>query len=137
MILEIDNEKKLSQLNNIFNTKYPFLKLEFYDQPHAWQEESSSKHILNKTMTVGEATPLNLNSGIIEIHFWQKTGLIEKIFKNKFGLFVQIFRQHGDKWVQSVGTDELTLEQQNEAGSAATREFIHDNLNRIEVEKSY
>ena len=74
---------------------------------------------------------------MIEIHFWQKVGLIEKIFKNKFGLFVQVFRQHGDKWIQSVGTDELTLEQQNEAGSAATREFIQDGMNRIEVEKSY
>ena len=45
---------------------------------------------------------------------------MEQDFRNSYGLNVQIFRHHGDKWIQTMGKDELTLEEQNEIGRNAT-----------------
>ncbi len=136
MIIEIYDTQKLVEINNLFNNIYPFLKIEFYRRPHDWQAFSSLSDLLEDDLTVGEVSRKKHHTGFVEIHFWQKTGVIERYFKNRFGLNIQIFRQHADKWVQTVGTDELTLEQQNEVGRNATYELMHSNTMKFENEKS-
>jgi hypothetical protein len=34
------------------------------------------------------------------------------------GLYTQIYRKYHDRWVQTVGSDELTLAEQNALGQA-------------------
>ena len=65
------------------------------------------------------------NPGMIEIHSWRKTGMVEQELRKRFGLHVQIMRKHGDSWIQTAGTDELTLEEQNEIGQNATQDILH------------
>ena len=116
MIIEINPNKKLKDINSAFNKAYPFLKLEFFSKSHKWQESSSVLQLLQQDLTVSEVTHSLLCSGFIEIHYWQKTGIIEMKFLQQFNLSVQVYRKNGENWVQTSGTDELTLEEQNKAG---------------------
>ena len=116
MIIEINPKKKLNEINSAFTKVYPFLKLEFFSKPHKWQESSSVVQLLQQDLTILEVTHSLLCSGFIELHYWQKTGIVEMMFLQQFNLSVQVYRKNGDHWIQTSGTDELTLEEQNEAG---------------------
>ena len=135
MTIMIKPDTKLSEIKKSFSHAYPFLKLEFFTRAHAWQESSSVDDILSDIVSAAEASKNNIISGFIEINFWQKTGVVESIFKNKFDLFVQVYRKHNDQWIQTSGTDELTLEQQNDAGRNASEESLHGHFKPIESEK--
>ena len=124
MIIEIHPDKKLKDISKSFSHVYPYLKLEFFSKHHQWQESTSKHHILNQDLSVSEVTGNNHLSGYIEIHYWQKTGIVELNFQKQFNLSVQIYRKYDDHWVQSSGTDELTLEEQNESGMMAAAEHV-------------
>lgn len=121
MIITIEPNKKLAAISESFSLVYTFLKLEFFALPHGWQESSDLTKMLNKNLTVFEATGNQYNSGYIEIHYWQKTGMVELKFLKQFKLSVQIYRKDNDRWIQTSGTDELSLEEQNESGMAASK----------------
>ncbi len=133
MIIEIDPTKTIDSLRIEFAKYYPFLKLELFDKAHSWQEASPLDHILNPGLLLGEIR--KIHPGAIEIQGWQKTGSVEQAFKKQFGLNVQIFRRHGENWVQTVGTDELSLSAQNEIGQHATEDQLHGTDRKTELEK--
>ena len=135
MIIEIYDSQTLNEISALFSNIYPFLKIEFYKKPHMWQEESSIADKLDHDLTVAEVSKKKNHIGYMEIHFWQKTGVVERYLKNRFGLHTQIFRLQGDEWIQTVGTDELTLEEQNEIGRNATYNFMHGNDLQLEKGK--
>ena len=135
MIIEINPNKKLKDINSAFTKVYPFLKLEFFSKSHKWQESSSVLQLLQQDQTVSEVTHSLLCSGFIELHYWQKTGVIEMMFLQQFNLSVQVYRKNGDNWIQTSGTDELTLEEQNEAGMKDSQ--IHRGFTRTaDMEKN-
>ncbi len=132
MIIEINDNSKIEAVCNAFMQRYPFLKIEFYNQPHGWQESTSYKHLLPHDKTIGEVRNKH-NPGALEIHASQKTGIVEQEFNKRFGLNVQVFRRHGDAWVQTAGTDELTLEEQNETGKNATQDMMHGTNRKLDL----
>ena len=134
MIIEINPNTQLDKINQGFKNYYPFLKLEFFNKPHSWQDETSEIQLISQQKFVKEVTDLQ-NNGFIEIHYWQKTGTVEQLFAKRFKLFIQIYRQHGEQWVQTTGTDELSLEEQNEVGRKASEELLHISNNTFEKEK--
>lgn len=134
MIIEIHPEKKLKEISQAFSQIYPFLKLEFFRKQHRWQESSPDSELLDQELLVSQATENKLASGHIEIHYWQKTGVVEMKFRQQFQLAVQVYRNHQGRWIQTSGTDELTLEDQNEAGMMSFHEY-HDFTNAPDTEK--
>lgn len=106
----------------------------FYDESHGWQQASSNKHQLPINKTIGEVRKHHY-PGSIEIHSWYKTGHIEQEFRNLFGLHIQILWSQGDTWIQTAGTDELTLEEQNEIGRNTAQALINAEQGNIEKEK--
>jgi hypothetical protein len=133
MILEVEGFSKLSDISDLFSHYYPFLKIEFFDLPHNWHESSSLKNMIPKTKLVSEVTSLDLVVQI-EVHFWNKTGTVEQMFKNKAGLNIQIFRKYNNSWIQTVGTDELTLEEQNNIGRKDSEDDLHGTDRKFESE---
>lgn len=132
MIFEIYSSLKLSQIAADFSRHYPYLKIEFFKKSHQWHEFTPVHNRVEQALTVSD---ISSHSAVveIEIHFWNKVGTVEQIFKNKAGINIQIFRKYKDSWIQTVGTDDLTLEEQNDIGR---RDSEHVNyLNNIEIEK--
>lgn len=135
MTIKINDSTTLEEINDSFTRYYPFLKFEFYHHSHLNQQTSLSSDLFAKNMKVGEVSKVHYN-GLLKLHYWQKTGVVEQEFRKKTGLNVQIFRKKGDSWVQTVGTDELTLEEQNEAGRNATEDLLHGTNRIFEREKN-
>jgi len=64
--------------------------------------------------------------GIIHFQPWMKTGQIEEQMKEQFGLFTQIYRRNGYEWIESAGTDELSLDEQNDIGKKSVLNYHHN-----------
>jgi hypothetical protein len=113
MILAINDNTTLSDLQEKFNECFPHLKIEFYSDAHHWKELSPQTDQVNPEKRVGEVSKKH-EHGTLEIKSWHQTGRVEQDFKKHFGLHVQIFRYENGKWIQSAGSDTLTLTQQSE-----------------------
>ncbi|MCZ2460326.1 MAG: hypothetical protein LC128_11975 [Chitinophagales bacterium] len=134
MILEISDTRTLADIREEFSGVYPFLSFEFYQEPHEMGEATPSKQLLPHHKRIGDIRKQQ-NSGILEIYPQLKTGSIEQEFKRKFGLHVQILRRHGNAWIQTAGTDELTLGEQNEIGRNSTLDSLQGSGHPIKREK--
>jgi hypothetical protein len=52
-----------------------------------------------------------------------KAGQVEEQMKEQFGLFTQIYRRNGYSWVETAGTDELSLDELNEIGKKSVLNY--------------
>ena len=113
MLIEIDDSKTIDEIQERFSVCFPFLKVEFYNQPHRWEERSHARHLIEPKSLIRdirkEHTP-----GILEIKSWYKTGAVEQLFKKLFGLNAQIFRLEESRCKQSTASDNITLARQSE-----------------------
>lgn len=108
MLLEIDDTKRLEDLQDKFNLCFPRLKLEFYSERHRWQELSPPSEFLPARSIVGEVRKIH-DPGVLSIHSRDRVGEVEKRFREDFGLNVQIFFNSNGKWIQTGTTDSMTL----------------------------
>lgn len=121
MIIYISDEKTLRDINDKFREFFPYLRIDFFSGPHHWNEASPESKKLEGIMRVGDASKKHPH-GPLEIKSWFRTGDLEQEFRVKFGLHAQVSRFHGGEWVQTVGTDKLTLGEQNQIGKKTALE---------------
>ena len=114
MVIEINDSKTVQEIQEEFAKKFPFLKLEFFLEPHRLEEVSNGTPC-QPGQLLKDIRQKHIH-GIITINPGSRTGAIEAEFERRFGLNVQIFRFQMDKWIQTTGTDILTLKEQNEIG---------------------
>lgn len=129
----LKNLNDFNVMNLKFHEKFPFLKLVFFNQSHQIHESSPISKIIDikeieKNLTFSR--PINL-----EINESDTTSKLESIFSKMFGLNIQIYRLEGHALIQTVGTDEFTLKEQNEIGAQKTLEDYNINTNKWELEK--
>jgi hypothetical protein len=135
MTIEINDKRTIKEIQKEFSSVYPYLKIEFYKKPHNWQEFSKNKDHYDPAEKIGSIRRGGKKGAVIQFHPWQKTGDVEMLFHDELGLQVQICRKQDDHWIQTAGTDELTLAEQNELGKAATESYQHGGDNWVEKEK--
>lgn len=114
----ITDKKRLVDIQREFQAKFPYLKLEFYTQPHATGVGSSNKVLLPALSKIGDVRTKH-NTGDISINGHLKVKSLEQLFHDQYGLNVQVFRRSGEIWLQTTSTDEWTLTEQNNKGSQA------------------
>lgn len=115
MILNIKGNMSLSSLQKTFGQEFPYIKLEFFSQPHGKGKPTSAKLMLAGTKTLAEIKSFK-GDGKIEINQNMTVDALEHEFENTFGLYVQVFRKSGRIWLETTATDEWTLLQQNQEG---------------------
>jgi hypothetical protein len=108
MLLEIDDSKKLEDLQDRFNFCFPKLKIEFYRERHHWQELSAHEELLSPHSIVGDVRKVH-DPGVMAISLRDRVGEVEKRFREQFGLNVQIFFFSHGRWIQTGTTDSSTL----------------------------
>jgi hypothetical protein len=114
MQIRITPTPLISEVQQEFNTRFPFLKLEFF-RSRGYQQESATNQVVPHTRRIGDCQSAVVD-GTIEISENMKVMALEKIFKELFRLNVQVFRRSGNLWLQTTMTDEWTLQNQNEHG---------------------
>jgi hypothetical protein len=115
MKMQIRNTDTFENIQHQFNSQYPFLKLEFFSQPHSKGKPTSGKMVISAKRKIGELVSSALNEEL-EIQDQMTVFQVEKTFEDKFGLHVQVFRKSGRIWLETTATDEWTLISQNEEG---------------------
>jgi len=114
MKIRITPTRLISEVQQEFNTLFPFLKLEFF-RSKGYQPGPVANHIIPHNRRIGDCQ-VAITDGTIEINKNMKVKELERIFKELFRLNVQVFRQSGNLWLQTTITDEWTLQNQNEHG---------------------
>lgn len=114
----IKDNKTIKAIQEEFNNKFPYLKIEFYTQEHEDHEGSKPTDKLSDDLTIGQART-KMNEGDLSIHANQKVSTLEQNFHDIYGLNAQVFRKSGDIWLQTIATDGWTLHRQNEKGEMA------------------
>ncbi len=120
--MRISDQKTLKAIKEEFSDKFPFLKLEFYAQPHGREEGSPASLQIEDDRTVGEARTVN-EEGDLYISGQFTVSNFERQFYEKYGLSVQVFRRSGDLWLQTSATDSWTLAEQNRKGGHSEESY--------------
>lgn len=115
MEIIIDNKRKIKDIQDVFNNKFPFLKIEFFEKSHTTGNASPKKQLIDSSKTIADCRKTN-NIGAIHIVPSKTVSSIEEVFEKDFGLHVQVFRKAGKVWLETTSTDSWTLEKQNEIG---------------------
>lgn len=136
MEILIDKSKKLSEIQNEFQKRFPYLKIEFYKTAHAEGEGSPKQGTLNTDLTIEQVLNKDVE-GTIKIQGLMTVAELESTFKETYGLSTQVFRKSGSIWLQTSATDHWTLTEQNHKAMErleVKEEVIVDAKDRMELE---
>jgi hypothetical protein len=115
MDIHIHSGKKLLEIKQEFQARFPFLKLEFYKHTHQPGEISGKADLINLHNTIKEITENNID---FEWHINESMTVteLETFFQEKLKIGLHVFRKSGISWLQTGATDNWTLAAQNTRG---------------------
>jgi hypothetical protein len=120
MKMVINNQRKIFDIQEEFNSLFPYLKLEFYFSPPTFCGYLSPQTISNSGKTLGECITMPNEQSMI-IFPKMSVANLEKSFKQLFGIPVIIFRKSGKGWLKTSFTDYWSLEEQNVQGESLSK----------------
>ena len=124
--IEINPTSTLKNIQEKFSTELPYLKLEFFHKPHLAHEGSPKSDLIADTSTkVGSLSSLAMDL-ILVIHRNMKVGELEKLFEDKLHLHVQVFSKSGKSWLESLHSDDLSLQQLNDRAKERNTEIVEE-----------
>jgi len=116
MKIEITDHRKVFTIQREFNELLPNLKLEFFAKPHTSDGKHSDRIVKHPSSSVGTCRTIH-TKGTIEIIPSLTVRELEGIFRDVYGLAVRVLRKSGSNWIETKGSDGLSLEEQNKKGS--------------------
>jgi hypothetical protein len=115
--IELNDEMiQLKSIKAEFSTKFPHLKIEFFDKSHQEGQASPAYAIYDESLTLNQIRKEG-KIGAISIHGNLKTSSLEKLFAEEYGIHVQVLRKSGNVWLQTTATDDWTLAEQEAEAS--------------------
>lgn len=117
MTIYISEENRICHLQAAFRERYPFLKLEFYMQPHGWGESCPSSQLLDPQTPVEKIRIIH-TFGTIDIDELRTAGELEYDFRHHFGMSVQVFQQTAEGWLATTEKDGWSLGRLNSESAA-------------------
>lgn len=113
--MRIRDDIKLAALQSEFHTRFPYLKIEFYAEPHREGMGSAESTRLYPEQLVGEVRTSGA-TGFFKLDAEQRTTDFEEMLQAVYGLNVQVFRRSRGRWLQTWATDTWSLGEQNRRG---------------------
>jgi hypothetical protein len=132
MDINIIEDDLISNIQHSFREEYPYLRLQFYKNPHQEGEASSRVEQLDPGLPIAEVTMFH-TAGRIDINPERTVAQVEEDFFSKLGLCVQIARQAGNIWLTTTDTDHWTLRQQNEKGRERSTPMIREEADNFDL----
>jgi hypothetical protein len=116
MEIAITDNKNVKEVQEEFQKKYPYLKIEFFKNTI---KNGSSPSV--KSQTIPGRTLIGMirhihTEGELNIDGSRSVEEIENDFQNKFGLSVQVFRKSSSMWIETTLTHHWSLLRQNFEG---------------------
>jgi hypothetical protein len=115
MVLTIKDNQKLSEVKDEFNSRFPYLKLEFFRHKHGVNQSNPKSDMLSADLTF-EKVRRKHTEGAIVVKENMSVADLEQLFQDIFGISAQVFRKSGRSWIETSVTDDWSLERQNDEG---------------------
>lgn len=119
--MKITGNRTIKSLKAEFHKLYPGLKIEFFKTPHSNHEGSDKESAYDEELLISDITH-NLSKGNFSLDSNMRVAEVEAKIKQAYGLHVQIYRRSNDLWLQTISTDDWTLEAQNRKGLHSIQE---------------
>ena len=113
MTIPVSAATTLQMFIDSFSEEFPYLKLVFF-MPLS-NGVSSNDHPLDTRRSVSDFVSPSKYL-FFTVHPWEKTKDVEFKFINKIKVRAEILRKYKDRWIVTLGSDELTIYEQNELG---------------------
>jgi hypothetical protein len=107
MKIKITDSSTITQIQDSFSKKYPYLKIEFFSKSHRIHTGTRKEFMIDPATKIADCRTLN-KTGELEILPETTVAELEKTFADTFGLFIQVFRKSGDVWIETTVTDDWT-----------------------------
>jgi hypothetical protein len=116
--MTISTATTIVDFQNEFMGLFPYLKIEFFREPHNRSEKSVSEDmIFNRTTPLSKIEHF-MQAGTFELNPEMLITDVEQQLQAQFGLSTQIFYKSEGEWVDVAKTPILTLAAQNAKGTA-------------------
>lgn len=115
MQIHISDTTTIRAIQTEFNSKYPYLKLEFFSRPHTTGKGSEKRYMKTDDAILQDFRRVT-SEGDLSLHDQMTVAELETLFRDHYGLYVQVFRRSGKLWLETTATDNWTLHTQNEQG---------------------
>ncbi|MCD2422139.1 hypothetical protein LQ567_05150 [Niabella pedocola] len=125
MKIDIHQLSTIGDIQDQFQKLFPYLKLDCYIHPHLRGQASPARDKLGKGLLFKDVAPLK---GIRPFSFTAGATVADfeaEFFRNT-GIAAQVARASAGIWIQTTGTDLLTLEEQNKKGYDDSRIVVPD-----------
>ncbi len=129
MELNFFRKTTIKELKKAFSKNFTFLKIEFFKEPHVREEGSRLQQKIADHVSVCDIAGVQ-KGGILSFHPFTTVAEFEQRMQTEFGLPVQVFRKTGDLWIETIQTDDMTLQEQNNKGEASSRP-LRFNVNTL------
>jgi len=126
MKLTISDNRKIHQIQEEFSRIFPYLKIEFFNEPHAPGMPSPRSTMKRLHSTLALCRSIHTN-GTLTVVPEMTVSDLEQNFTNLYGLSVQVFRKSGKVWLETTATDKWTLEKQNQQGKELAEYYENKN----------
>ncbi len=137
MIIRINKNSKISQIQQDFSKRFPYLKIEFFKDKNKDGTLTADEMIKDSDTTIGSIREMG-HDGVFDIDGLTTVKELEKNFGDVFGVYVQVFRKSGKTWIMTTTTDHLTLAEQNHIAAEQSKEIAEekpvDAADRAELE---
>jgi len=121
----INNDKRIKDIQEEFSSIYPGLKLEFFKEKHNVGQGSKNESKLDRYSSLSSICK-NIKASDLIIRDDMTVAELEKQFEESYSLNVQVYRKSNELWLQTINTDNWTIEKQNLKG-------IHSQEPQIEL----
>ena len=116
--MTITTTTKIVDFQNEFMRLFPFLKIEFFREPHDKGEKSASEDMVFNRITPLSKIDNFTKMGVFEFNPDMLVTDVEQELQKQFGLSTQIFYKVKGEWVDiTTNTPVLTLAAQNAKGT--------------------
>lgn len=121
--LFVDDNHKISVLQQEFNQAFPYLRIQFFSTANKAGELMINKFTYENDRFLSGYRNKN-NKEQIVITPETTVAALENKFNEIYGLGTQILRKSGKIWLETTITDSWTLEEQNRQGEALSKNNI-------------
>ncbi len=119
--MKIKKNKTIKAFKEEFHKIFPGLKIEFFSTAHGHHEGSNKRTIYDEDTLFGDIIQQGKEGELI-MDANMRVSEMEAKMKQLFDLNVQVYRRSNDLWLQTISTDDLTLETQNRKGLHSIQE---------------
>lgn len=120
MTIQINDNRRLHDLQLEFSKTFPFLKIEFFKKKHSDRQLSKTHLVETGDHKVCDVRKSH-EEGMLEVTSTMTVEQFESSLVKEFSLPVQVFRKAGRLWRETTLTNKWTLYEQNEHGKQINR----------------